>query len=182
MLRYARFPVTRWYAVEVSGWDRTENFFVERCELEWKEESDKQVTLKRALFDNAVLLVRLLQFDESGRSHPVVFEAEWVRRTKSGLHKFRLNTVVPRRREPESSAHRNDTVTQSESRSTSLRCVRSERPPPETKEIARGSARKLMILFGTAKTGTGPCQGPREHKGRRDGTNVARGNHRGSST
>jgi hypothetical protein len=104
MLRYARFPVTRLYAVEVSGWDRTESFFVEECELEWKEESDKQVTLKRALFDNAVLLVRLLQFDESGRSHPVVFEAEWVRRTKSGQHQFRLNTVVPRRREPESPA------------------------------------------------------------------------------
>jgi hypothetical protein len=101
MLRYARFPVTRLYAVEVSGWDRTANFFVEKCELQWKEESDKQVTLKRALFDNAVLLVRLLQFDESGRSHPVVFEAEWIRRTKSGLHQFRLTTVVPRRREPE---------------------------------------------------------------------------------
>jgi hypothetical protein len=104
MLPYARFPVTRWYAVEVSGWDRTENFFVEKCELECKEESDKQVTLKRALFDNAVLLVRLLQFDESGRSHPVVFEAEWIRRTKRGLHQFRLNTVVPRRREPENPA------------------------------------------------------------------------------
>ena len=104
MLRNARFPVTCWYAVEVSGWDRMENFFVENCELEWKEESDKQVTLKRALHDNAVLLVRLLQSDESDRSHPVVYEAEWVRRTKSGLHQFRLNTVLPRRREHESSA------------------------------------------------------------------------------
>jgi|HubBroStandDraft_4_1064222.scaffolds.fasta_scaffold720640_2 hypothetical protein len=104
MLRYARSPVTRWYAVEVSGWDRTKNFFVETCELECKEESDKQVTLKRTLSDNAVLLVRLLQFDESGRSHPVVFAAEWVRRTKRGLHQFRLNTVVPRRREQGSSA------------------------------------------------------------------------------
>jgi hypothetical protein len=103
MLRYTHFPVTRWYAVEVSGWDRTENFFVETCELEW-EESDKQVTLERALNDNAVLLVRLLQFDESDRSDPVVYEAKWVRRTESGLHQFRLNTVLPRRREHESSA------------------------------------------------------------------------------
>jgi hypothetical protein len=104
MLRCARFPVTRLYAVEVSGGDRTENFFVEKCELEWPEESDKQVTLKRALHDKAVLLLRLLQFDESDRSHPVVYEAEWVQRTKSGLHQFRLNTVVPRRTEQESSA------------------------------------------------------------------------------
>jgi hypothetical protein len=104
MLRYTHFPVTRWYAVEVSGWDRTESFFVETCELEWKEESDKQVTLKRALNDNAVLLVRVVQFDGSDRSDPVVYEAKWVRRTRSGLHQFRLNTVVPRRREQESSA------------------------------------------------------------------------------
>jgi len=103
MLRYTHFPVTRWYAVEVSGWERTESFFVETCELEWKEESDKQVTLKRVINDNAVLLVRLLQFDESDRSDPVVCEAKWVRRTKGGLHQFRLNTVVPRRREQESS-------------------------------------------------------------------------------
>jgi hypothetical protein len=47
MLRYAHFPFTRWYAVEVSGWDQRENFFVENCELEWKEESAKQVTLDR---------------------------------------------------------------------------------------------------------------------------------------
>jgi hypothetical protein len=104
MLHYTHFPVTRWYAVEVSGWDRTKSFFVETCELEWKEESDKQVTLKRALNDNAVLLVRLLQFDESDRSDPVVYEAKWVRRTKSGLHQFRLNTVVPRRRGESSAA------------------------------------------------------------------------------
>ena len=64
-LQNARFPAARRYAVEVSGWDRREHFFVENCELEWKEESEKQVTLKRALHDNAVLLVRLLQFDES---------------------------------------------------------------------------------------------------------------------
>jgi hypothetical protein len=104
MLRYTHFPVTCWYAVEVSGWDRTQNFFVETCELEWKEESDKQVTLKRALNDNAVLLVRLRQLDEGDRSDPVVYEAKWVRKTKGGLHQFRLNTVVPRRREQESSA------------------------------------------------------------------------------
>jgi hypothetical protein len=104
MLRYTHFPVTHWYAVEVSGWDRTESFFVETCELEWKEESDKQVTLKRALNDNAVLLVRLVKFDGSDRSDPVVYEAKWVRRTRSGLHQFLLNTVVPRRREQESSA------------------------------------------------------------------------------
>lgn len=47
-IRYARFPATRLYAVEISGWDSMEYFFVEKCELEWNEESGKQVALKRA--------------------------------------------------------------------------------------------------------------------------------------
>ena len=93
MLHDARFPTTRLYAVEVSGWDSAERFFVERCELEWDEESCKQVELKRALGENTLLLVRLLQDGDSDRSHPVVYEAEWVGETTSGLQQFRLNTV-----------------------------------------------------------------------------------------
>jgi hypothetical protein len=104
MLRYASFQTTRLYAVEVSGWDRTESFFVEKCELEWKEESGKQVALSRTLDDNAILLVRLLEQGECDRSVPVVYKAELVGKTKSGLQQFRLNRVAPRLREPESSA------------------------------------------------------------------------------
>ena len=100
-MEYARFPVARLYAVEVSGWDRMEYFFVEKCDLEWSEESGKHVALRAALGNNAVLLVRLLQTEEANRSHPVVYEAELVGRTKSGLHQFRLNVVVPRVREEE---------------------------------------------------------------------------------
>jgi len=95
MLRNACFPVARVYAVEVSGWDAKEEFFVERCELEWNEESSKQVALKRTLGENTLLLVRLLQEGESDRSHPVVYEAESVGKTKTGLQQFRLTTVVP---------------------------------------------------------------------------------------
>jgi hypothetical protein len=104
MLEYALFPVARVYAVEVSGWDSMEEFFVEKCDLEWGEESEKNVVLKTALGKNAVLLVRLLQPGEADRSHPVVYEAEFVGRTKSGLHQFRLNVVTPRLREAERSA------------------------------------------------------------------------------
>jgi hypothetical protein len=104
MLEYAPFPAARLYAVEVSGWDRMEEFFVEKCDLEWGEESEKHVALKTALGSNGVLLVRLLQPGEADRSHPVVYEAEFVGKTKSGLHQFRLNVVIPRLREAESSA------------------------------------------------------------------------------
>jgi hypothetical protein len=104
MLQYARFSGKCLYAVEVSGSDGTENFFVERCELDWNEGSEKHVALKRKLNDNVVLLVRLLQMDESNRSYPVVYEAELVGKTSSGLHQFRLNAVVPRLREERSAA------------------------------------------------------------------------------
>ena len=103
MLEYAPFPVAGMYAVEVSGWDRMEAFFVEKCDLEWGEESEKHVALKTSLGNNAFLLVRLLQPGEADRSHPVVYEAEFVRKTKSGLYQFRLNVVIPRLREAESS-------------------------------------------------------------------------------
>jgi hypothetical protein len=95
MLRSACFPASRVYTVEVSGWDHSEEFFVERCELEWNEESSKQVALSRALGDNTLLLVRLLQEGDSDRSHPVVYEAELVGKTESGLQQFRLNPVAP---------------------------------------------------------------------------------------
>jgi hypothetical protein len=95
MLQNTRTTAILVYAVEVSGWDAAEKFFVERCELEWDEESSKQVVLKQALGENTLLLVRLRQEGESDRSHPVVYEAELVGKTKGGLQQFRLNAVVP---------------------------------------------------------------------------------------
>jgi hypothetical protein len=95
----ARFPVTRLYSIEVSGWDCKKQFFVERCELQWNEESGKQVGLRRAVNDNAILLVRLVQGDDADRSQPVAYEAEGMGRTKTGMYQFRLNGVAPRRRD-----------------------------------------------------------------------------------
>lgn len=104
MDRQARNLATRLYPVEISGWDSRDDFFVERCELEWNDQSGKRVALKRALNDSAVLLVRLLQAGEVDRSHAVVYEAARVGQTDSGLHQFRLDRVVPRQREESSAA------------------------------------------------------------------------------
>jgi hypothetical protein len=104
MHRNARFPATRLYAIEISGWDCKEQFFVERCDLQWNEESGKQVGLKRAVRDNAIVLVRLLQGGNPDRSQPVAYKAEGMGRTKTGKYQFRLNRVTPRRRDQESSA------------------------------------------------------------------------------
>jgi hypothetical protein len=104
MDRNARFPVARSYVVEISGWDCQEEFFVEKCELQWNEESGKQVNLKRAVNDDAILLVRLLQGGDSDLSQPVAYKAEWLGKTKTGMYQFRLKMVAPRRREEEYSA------------------------------------------------------------------------------
>jgi hypothetical protein len=74
-------------------------FFVEKCELQWNEESGKQVGLRRAVNDNTILLVRLVQGDDADRSQPVAYEAEGMGRTKTGMYQFRLNRVAPRRRD-----------------------------------------------------------------------------------
>ena len=104
MLRHARFSAALLYPVEISGWDCAEKFFVEKCELEWSEESGKQVALKRSLNEKAILLVRLLQTHDSDRSHPVAYEAQWIGKTKQGLQQFRLNMVAPLLGEEECSA------------------------------------------------------------------------------
>ena len=96
MLRDARLPSTRFYAVEVYGWDSSQCFFVENCDLVWNEDSDKHVMLKRALRENTTLFVRLLQSGETGRSHPVVYEAEPVGRATNGLLRFRLTAAALR--------------------------------------------------------------------------------------
>jgi hypothetical protein len=104
MHRYASSLATRLYSVEISGWDGKEDFFVEKCELEWNEETGKRVALKRALNDRAILLVRLLQTGDSDPSQPVVYQAEVIGKTRSGPYQFRFNVVAPRLREEESSA------------------------------------------------------------------------------
>jgi hypothetical protein len=48
--------------------------------------------------------VRLLQPGEADRSHPVVYEAKLVGKTRTGRQLFRLNRAVPHLREQESSA------------------------------------------------------------------------------
>lgn len=92
-------PEARSYPVEVSGWDCMQDFFVERCDLVWSEETGKQVALKQNLTENAVLFVRLLESEEADRSHPVVYEARHLGKSKNGLHQFRLKTVTPREQE-----------------------------------------------------------------------------------
>lgn len=96
MLRYVKMPQVRRYRVEVSGWDREQNFFVENCDLLWAEESGKVVSLHRPLSSDAILFVRLRDPEPADRSHPVVYQAKWLGEAADRSHQFRLNAAVPR--------------------------------------------------------------------------------------
>jgi hypothetical protein len=96
MILTAEHTATNVYRVEVSGWDINRAFFVENSQLEWTEETGKQVTLHRGLGEGAVVFLRLLQPISNERSHPVAYQAEMVAQTEEGLQQFRLRPVSSR--------------------------------------------------------------------------------------
>jgi len=96
MILSARYPLTSLYRVEVSGWDSSQSFFVEKSELEWNEETGKCVVLSHKLNEDALIFVRLLQHAAPDRSEAVAYEANFVGRTQDGKNQFRLVQAQPR--------------------------------------------------------------------------------------
>jgi hypothetical protein len=92
----ARKPLSNTYFVEVSGWDNSPSFFVERTELSWKEETGKFLTLSRLLCPGTMIFVRLLQPTAAMRSLPVAYQAEAMATTPEGKHQFRIKRCEPR--------------------------------------------------------------------------------------
>jgi hypothetical protein len=84
------------YSVEVSGWDHSHAFFVERSELTWSEETGKLVTLSRRLPPGAMIFVRLLQPTDGERAFPVAYETEALSDGCETMQQFRITRVVPR--------------------------------------------------------------------------------------
>ena len=89
-------PLTSTYIVEVSGWDDSHTFFVERSELHWSEQSGKQLTLSHRLPPRAMIFVRLLQPMDGERAFPVAYQAEALSSAWEQPQQFRLTRVVPR--------------------------------------------------------------------------------------
>jgi hypothetical protein len=83
------------YRVEVSGWDNTPSFFVEKSDLEWSESGEKLVVLHHELRQGTILFVRLLQPISPDRSHPVPYTAELVRQPNYADWEYRLKQIVP---------------------------------------------------------------------------------------
>ena len=84
------------YSVEVSGWDDSHTFFVERSELCWSEDTGKQLTLSRRLPPRAMIFVRLLQPTDGERAFPVPYETEALSTASDKPQQFRLTRAVPR--------------------------------------------------------------------------------------
>ncbi len=105
MILSARHPNTSLYRVEVSGWDKNQMFFVEKSDLEWSEESGKQVRLSHAVPDGAVVFLRLVPCLSTEQSQAVAYETEFVETTVEGRHEFRLHPVSPRMVERDATIH-----------------------------------------------------------------------------
>lgn len=63
------------YHVEVSGWDVSENFFVETTLLDWAPDSQQEIRLRSALREGHIVFVRLLQPLENGSNLPIAYRA-----------------------------------------------------------------------------------------------------------
>ncbi|HVO57827.1 MAG TPA: hypothetical protein VMT51_09055 [Dongiaceae bacterium] len=83
------------YAVEVSGWDAHEQFFVEKTELYWDEESGKHVHLVHAIPSGALIFLRLLDPLSIDRTQPVPYRAECLDENEIGQRVVRLCAVSP---------------------------------------------------------------------------------------
>ena len=89
-------PLASTYSVEVSGWDHSHVFFVERSELTWNEETGKLLTLSRRLPPGAMIFVRLLHPTDGERAFPVAYETEALSPASERPQQFRITRVVPR--------------------------------------------------------------------------------------
>jgi hypothetical protein len=88
------------YRIEISGWGLDNSFFVERTDLLWTADGEKQVQLHRELAEGAVVFIRLLASEPSIGSVPVAYSIqEVVPMDCSGRCQIRLSKLHPRCKE-----------------------------------------------------------------------------------
>jgi len=88
------------YRVEVSGWDASENFFVEKTTLEWRGGEQKEISLPVKLREGCVLFVRLLQPTAAAVNVPIAYQAAKVTNKDSkGVFHVCLAQLRPRDRD-----------------------------------------------------------------------------------
>jgi hypothetical protein len=84
------------YRVEVSGWDLSEQFFVERTALQWGEGEYRTVLLRQRVRQGALVFVRLLESAAPARCFPIAYRARQVIERENGaLYELKLSQVWP---------------------------------------------------------------------------------------
>ena len=85
------------YRVEVSGWDASESFFVEKAWLDWGHGTQMEIKLLSILREGCVVFVRLLQPVDDGANFPVAYRTlKMTARDTDGWARIFLAKVQPR--------------------------------------------------------------------------------------
>jgi hypothetical protein len=85
------------YEVEVSGWDREQDFFVEKTTLQWIENRSRFVYVRHPISDGAVVFVRVLDGTSADTSFPIAYQVERVMPPDTrGLRRAMLQQLQPR--------------------------------------------------------------------------------------
>ena len=85
------------YRVEVSGWDTSDVFFVEKTLFSWVGD-EKEICIRSALREGSVVFVRLLQPLASANNFPVAYGVKRVgRQAADGTSRVFLAQLHPRR-------------------------------------------------------------------------------------
>ena len=85
------------YCVEVSGWDASDSFFVEKTMLDWGGDETKEIKLRRALREGCIVFLRLLHSMDGASKFPIACHAVKVASIdSSGVAVVRLLQLHPR--------------------------------------------------------------------------------------
>jgi hypothetical protein len=88
------------YRIEISGWGLDCTFFVERTDLLWTADGEKQVRLHRALPEGAMVFIRLLTSEPSAGVVPVAYRVHGAEpMDRNGRCQLRLVQIHPRTKE-----------------------------------------------------------------------------------
>lgn len=88
---------SRSYGVEVSGWDGSQNFFVEQTVLDWGSNGIKEVSLGATLREGCMVFVRLLRPTPEIDNYPIACKAVRVNGSNGdGRTIVRLEQLRPR--------------------------------------------------------------------------------------
>jgi len=87
---------TNRYRVEVSGWDASDAYFVEKTTLDWNGGDEKEINVKPSVREGAIIFVRLLQQFGTVDSLPIAYRAASVRAGENGRTLVKIERLHPR--------------------------------------------------------------------------------------